>query len=195
MRTTELVLMLSLAAMAVAAQQPASAPTAVSSAAGQNAATTLHQSALKFCEAFDVRKRLEQNLDKLIDDGKQSLLKRNPLINPQFVDEWAKRMRLQVNLDEMVDATARVYEKYYTSEELDQLAQVQLAMKRSKLYSIPPELAQKVKSDSPKIQSDINAATSALGSRWSIAVGQQIEKEHPDWVKPVKPDAASAPKS
>jgi hypothetical protein len=187
--------MLTLAAMPAAAQQPAPAPTAIPSAAGQNAATTLHQSALRFCEAFDVRQRLEQNLGKLIDDGKQSLLKRNPLINPQFVDEWAKRMRLRVNLDELVDATARVYEKYYTSEELDQLAQLQLAMKRSKLYSIPPELAQKLKSDAPKIQSDINAATSVLGSRWSIAVGQEIEKEHPDWVKPVKPNETPAHKS
>jgi len=195
MRTVELALMFSLAAIPAAAQQPAPPPAAASSATSQDAAVTLHQSALRFCEAFDVRKRLEQNLDKLIDDGKQSLLKRNPLINPQFVDEWAKRMRLRVNLDEMVDATARVYEKYYTSHELDELAMVQQSMKQSKLYSIPPELAQKVKSNSAQVQSDINAATSVLGSRWSIAVGQEIEKEHPDWVKPVKPGAVSAPKS
>ena len=114
MRTIELVLMLSLAAMPAAAQPPAPAPT---TAVDQNAA--LHQSALKFCEAFNVRQRLEQNMDKLIDDGKQALVKRNPLINPQFVDEWAKRMRARVNLDEFVDATARVYERYYTSDELE----------------------------------------------------------------------------
>jgi hypothetical protein len=187
--------MLSLAAMPVAAQQSAPAPTAASNSASPNAATTLHQSALKFCEAFNVRQRLEQNMDKLIDDGKQALVKRNPLINPQFVDEWAKRMRARVNVDEFVDATARIYEKYYTSDELDQLTQVQLAMKRSKLYSLPPDLAQKLKTDAPKIQNDINAATSTIGSRLSIAVGQEIEKEHPDWVQPVKPVAASAPKS
>ena len=190
MRTIELVLMLSLAAMPAAAQPPAPAPT---TAVDQNAA--LHQSALKFCEAFNVRQRLEQNMDKLIDDGKQALVKRNPLINPQFVDEWAKRMRARVNLDEFVDATARVYERDYTSDELDQLTQVQLAMKRSKLYSLPPDLAQKLKSDAPKIQNDINAVTSTIGSRLSIAVGQEIEKEHPDWVKPVKPVTASAPES
>ena len=145
--------------------------------------------------ADDLQDAVNADQQLIARGGKQALVKRNPLINPQFVDEWAKRMRARVNLDEFVDATARVYERYYTSDELDQLTQVQLAMKRSKLYSLPPDLAQKLKTDAPKIQNDINAATSTIGSRLSIAVGQEIEKEHPDWVKPVKPVDASAPKS
>lgn len=196
MRTTELILMLSLAAIPAAAQQPVAVPTAApSNATAQSTPTALHQSAVKFVEASDTRQRLEQNMDRLLDDGKQSLMKRDPLLNPKFADEWEKRMRQMVNLDEFVDATARVYEKYYTSEELDQLTQAQLARKQGKPYSLPPQLAEKLKSNSAQVQSDINTETSQIGSRQSIAVGQEIEKDHPDWVKPVKPRATTTHKS
>ena len=198
MRTTELILILSLAAIPAGAQGPGSAPAspaAVSNGTGQGANTALHQSALKFLEASDARPRLQQHLDKLLDDGKQSLVTRDPLLNPKFAEEWEKRMRQRVNLDEIVDATARVYEKYYTSEELDQLTQSQLAVKQARTHSVPPQLVEKVKSNSAQIQSDINRETSLIGSRLSIAVGQEIEKEHPDWVKPVKPRTTPAHKS
>jgi hypothetical protein len=196
MRTTNLILMLSLAAIPAAAQQPVPAPTAApSNAPAQGTQTALHQSAVKFVEASDTRQRLEQNLGSLLDDGKQTLMKRDPLLNPKFADEWEKRMRKEVNLDEFVDVTARVYEKYYTSEELDQLTQAQLARKQGKPYSLPPQLAEKLKTNSAPVQSDINTETSLIGSRLSIAVGQEIEKDHPDWVKPVKPRTASAHKS
>src|SRR5215469_9920995 len=168
MRTTELVLILSLAAIPAAAQGPAPAPATpatVSDGTGQGANTALHQSALKFLEASDARTRLQQHLDKLLDDGKQSLMTRDPLLNPKFTDEWEKRMRQRVNLDEIVDATARVYEKYYTSEELDQLTQSQLAVKQARQpHSVPPQLVEKVKSNSAQIQSDINRETSLIGS-------------------------------
>ena len=38
-----------------------------------------------------------------------------------------KRMRQRVSLDQFVVATAQVYEKYFTSDELDELTQGQLA--------------------------------------------------------------------
>jgi len=196
MRTTDLILMLSLAAMPAAAQQPFPAPTAApSNATVQTTQTALHQSAVKFVEASDTRQRLEQNLDRLLDDGKQSLIKRDPLLDPKFADEWEKRMRQEVNLDEFVDATARVYEKYYTSEELDQLTEAQLARKQGRPSSLPPQLAEKVKSNSAPVQSDINTETSLIGSRLSIAVGQEIEKDHPEWVKPVKQRTTTTHKS
>jgi hypothetical protein len=196
MRTTDLMLVLSLAAIPAVAQRPVPAPTEVpSNATAQSTQTAQHQSAVKFVEASDTRQRLDQNLDRLLDDGKQSLMKRDPLLNPKFADEWEKRMRQQVNLDDFVDATARVYEKYYTSEELDQLTQAQLARKQGRPHSLPPQLVEKLKTNSAQVQSDINTETSLIGSRLSIAVGQEIEKDHPDWVKPVKQRAASTHKS
>lgn len=201
MRTTEFLLMMALGATTATAQQPVpvAIPAPISPTPADAVApaenTPLHQSALKFVEAADARSRLQQNLDKLLDDGKQALMKRDPLLNPKFADEWEKRMRQRVNLDEIVDSVARVYEKYYTSEELDQLAQAHLAMKQSKPYRIPPQLRDKLKANSPKIQTDINTETSLIGSRLGIEVGQQLEKDHPEWAKPIKPKTTPAHKS
>jgi hypothetical protein len=196
MRSTELILILALAAAPALAQQPDPAPgVARSVAVPQNEPSPLRQSALKFLEACDARQRLEQNLDKLLDDGKQALMKRDPLLNPKFADEWVKRMRQRINLDEFVDATAAVYEKYYTREELDQMMQAQLAKKQAKAYPIPAQLAEKMKFNSAQIQTDINTATSNLGSRLSIMVGEQIEKDHPEWATPVKQRSTQPHKS
>lgn len=197
MRSTIYALILAAGVTPVVAQQPAPVPASTSAGYGTPPSlnTPLHQSAMKFVEASDARQRLEQNLDKLIADGKLALLKRNPLIDPQFVDEWGKRVRQRVSLDDIVEATARVYEKYCTVEDLDQLTQAQLAMKHSKIITLSPDLAQKLKSNSTKIQNDINAATSMIGSRVGILVGEEIAKEHPDWVKGNKAQAAPEPKS
>ncbi len=81
---------------------------------------------MKFVEAADARHRLELTLDKLLQDGKQSMMTKNPGLNPQFGEEWVKRMRLRVNLDQIVVATAQVYEKYFTRDELEDLAEARL---------------------------------------------------------------------
>lgn len=195
MRTAQLVLTLAALAMSVTAQPPAPTKAANAPAATDQAAQDkLHASAMKFVVAFDVRQRLQQGLDKLLEEGKQSMLRTSPGLAPQFADEWVKRMKLRVSLDEFVAATAHVYEKYFTSDELDELAQTQLAMKIGQVYTLPPPLAEKLKTDSPFIQRDINVATSVIGARLGKEVGQEIEKEHPEWVK-APPPAPTAKKS
>jgi len=187
----QLILTLIALALPIAAQQPARAPgktsSAQPSATGNLGDKKEHQSALKFLAASDVRPRLQQSLDKLLADGRQSLLQRNPGLDPRFADEWVKRMRTRVSLDDFVDATARVYEKYFTSDELDQLTQVQLAMKKGEILTLAPELGQKLRSDSPRIQRDINTQTSLIGSHLGKVVGEEIERDHPEWGKDTGP--------
>jgi len=122
------------------------------------------------------------------------MLRPNSALSPQFVDEWVKQMRLRIKLDDMVNATAQVYERYFTSDELDTLTQAQLALKRSQAQTLAPELAEKLKTNSPRIQHDINAVTSLIGDRLSQQVGKEIEDAHPEWVKPSGPASAAAPK-
>jgi uncharacterized protein (DUF1810 family) len=184
MRIKDLVLTLTAFAVPLAAQQPAPATGSKPAVLDQQAQTELHASAMKFVTASDTRQRLEQNLDKLLGDGKQSMLTTNPLMNPKFADEWLKRMRTRVNLDEFVSATARTYEKYFTCDDLEELTKGQLAMKRSQVYSLSPDLAQKLKSRSVLVQHDINVETSIIGGRVGKEVGEEIEKEHPEWVTP-----------
>ena len=134
--------------------------------------------ALKFVQASDARPRLEQSLDKLLEEGKQAMLQRNPGLDPKFGDEWVKRMRERIKPDDFVEITAKVYATYYTSDELEQMTQAQLALKNSKIYSLSPELSQKIKPNGPKIQHDINTDISRLGSSMSIEVGQEIRRKN-----------------
>jgi len=172
--------------LATAAQRPAKAKAAtpVSPAPANEAdRQKLQASAMKFVEASDARQRIEQNLDKLLEDGKKSMMHTNPGLDPQFGEEWLKRMRQRVNLDQFVVATAQVYEKYFTSDELEELAQVQLALKKGQVHTLPPQLAEKLKSNSSFIQRDINTQTSMIGGRLGSEVGKEIEKDHPEWIK------------
>jgi hypothetical protein len=57
---------------------------------------------------------------------------------------------------------------------------------------VSPELSAKIKANAPHIQQDINTDISRLGSTISIGVGQEIEKEHPEWAKPLPPGSSTA---
>jgi hypothetical protein len=203
MRFAKLVLMivaLSLAALAQPTAETNALPctSAVQVApAPMNAAERqkLEDSAMKFLEASDARHRLAEVLDKLLEDGRQSMMKKNPGLDPQFGDEWLKRMRTKVSLDQFVMLTAQVYEKYFTADELGELTQGQLAMKQGHLYGLTPQLADKLKSSSPHIQEDINRETSLLGGRMGAEVGKEIEKDHPEWINKLNATAPPAKKS
>ena len=127
----------------------------------------------------------------LLEEGKQAMMQRNPGLNPKFGDEWVRRMKERVKPDDFVEITAKVYATYYTSDELEQMTQAQLALKNSRIYSVSPELNQKIKANASHIQTDINTNISRLGSSMSIEVGQEIEKEHPEWAKPLPPGPAA----
>lgn len=194
MRTTEVVFTLIALAVPMMAQPPAATPSNAAQAAGQHGDAKLHASAMKFLEAANARERLQQVMGKLLDDGKQDLLKRNQGLDPRFADEWEKRMRTRVSVDDFVSATADVYEKYFTSEELNELTQNQLAMKRGEIHTLPEALSKKLKVDSALIQHDINLQTTVIGARLGKEVGEEIEKQHPEWGKNTGPGNAPAAK-
>src|SRR5215472_12442869 len=149
MRSLKVVVTIVALSIAAAAQQPAPARAraAKPAPAPLNAADRqkLHESAMKFMEATDARQRLSQSMDKLLQDGRQSMMQKNPGLDPQFGVEWMKRMHQRVNLDEFVDATARVYEKYFTVAELQELTWGHLGFKNSQMRSLSPTLAEKLK--------------------------------------------------
>lgn len=186
MRSAKVVLMVVALSIPALGQHPArtranAAPPATTPASDADR-QKLHESAMKFMEASDTRQRLEKSLDKLLEDGKQSMMLKNPGLAPQFGDEWLKRMRQRVILDQFVITTAEVYEKYFTSVELDELTWEQLAFKKGAVYPLTPKLAEKLKTNSGRIQQDINQATSLIGGRLGSEVGKEIETEHPEWI-------------
>jgi len=200
MRSLKLALMIVSLAAAALGQQPARSgakaakvpPATPSDSADRQ---KLHESAMNFMQASEARQRLEKSLDKLLEDGRQSMMQKNPGLAPEFGDEWLKRMRQRVSLDQFVITTAQVYEKYFTSVELDQLTWEQLAFKKGAIYPLPPQLADKLKSSSSHIQQDINQATSSIGGRLGAEVGKEIEKEHPEWITKLNTPAPPAKKT
>ena len=200
MLTHKLMFALVAIALPIAAQSAApavtkSTPAAPAAASDHAEREKLRESAMKFLEAADVRQRLQQTIGKLLEDGRQAMMSKNPGLDPAFGDEWIKRMRQRVSLDQLVNVTAEVYEKYFTADQLDELAQGQLAMKKGQLYTLPPQLADRLKTDAPFIQRDINTSTTLVGGRLGAEVGKEIEKEHPEWIKPLKASAPPAKKS
>jgi hypothetical protein len=198
MHSAKLVLMIVGLSVASFAPQPARAqantapaPLSTSDSAERQ---KLHDSAMNFVEASDGRQRFEQSLDKLLEDGKQTMMFKNPGLAPQFGDEWIKRMRQRVSLDQFVATTAQVYEKYFTRAELDKLTWAQLAFKKGGVYTLPPQLAEKLKTNSATIQEEINRATSLIGGRLGSEVGREIEKEHPEWITNLNATPAPAQK-
>lgn len=155
----------------------------------------LHESAMKLLEAADARQRLQETLDKLLEEGKRAMMTKNPGLDPAFGEEWMKRMRGRVSLDQIVEGTADVYEKYFTREELDELTQRQLELKNGRLYTLTPKLADKLKANASFIQRDINTSTSLVGGRLAVEVGKEIEKDHPEWIHPLTESAPTAKKS
>jgi hypothetical protein len=200
MRSLKFALMIVSLSVAAVAQQPARSgakaakvPPAASSDSTDR--QKLHESAMNFMQASDARQRLEKSLDKLLEDGKQAMMQKNPGLAPEFGDEWLKKMRQRVSLDQFVITTAQVYEKYFTSVELDQLTWEQLAFKKGAVYPLAPQLADKLKSNSPHIQQDINQATSSIGGRLGSEVGKEIEKEHPEWITKLNTNVPPAKKT
>lgn len=198
MRTTIQLAILIALALPLVAQKAAPAPATIApptpSTNDQDTPQKRHESAMRFLQLSDARPRLEKVLDKLLDDGRKDLLVRNQGLDPRFADEWERRMRQRVKVDEFIDATAQVYEKYFTRDELDQLAEGQFALKRGQIYTLPADLGKKLKADSPHIQRDINIQTSLIGARLGKEVGQEVEKDHPEWGKNTGPAASDSPK-
>jgi hypothetical protein len=197
MRSAILALMIAVVPVSALAQQsartrPKTAP--ATPVVSDSDRQKLHESAMNFMEASDARQRLEKSLDKLLEDGKQSMMEKNPGLAPPFGDEWLKRMHQRVSLDQFVITTAQVYEKYFTTVELDELTWEQLAFKKGAAYPLPPQLADKLKSNSARIQQDINQSTSLIGGRMGSEVGKEIEKEHPEWITKLNVTAPSAKK-
>jgi hypothetical protein len=182
-------------AVSVPAQQTSPSPVqkdAVPASPVQSAdAEKAESDAIKLVEASGGRQAMEKNLDKMLADGKEALLRSDPSIDPRFADEWVKRMKERTNFDDYVKAIAKVYASYLTDEEILELTDAMIARRESKDHPISDHLKQKLSDNAVKIQSDVMAETSRIGGRLGGEVGQEIGKEHPDWVKTSKPSGDS----
>ena len=144
----------------------------------------LHANVRKLMELSGDRERLQNALPKLLDDAKAKMLKAFPSVSPAFGEEWEKRMAARINVDDFLDVAARVYEKHFSNEEILDVIAVLHAKKEGQPAKVSPDLQKKIAAEMPAIMGEIVGGTTELAARLGGQIGSEIEKEHPEYMRP-----------
>jgi hypothetical protein len=156
--------------------------------------TPLHENAVKLVELMGSRKRILDSLGKSFGDGKAKLLESDVRLTPEFADEWVKRMVARTNVDDYVNVIITAFEKHYNASEIAALIEAQRDANDSKTPTLSPELKEKVQRESNALASEVVGGCSQLGAKLGADIAQEIEHEHPEWVKQTKPSGGPEPK-
>jgi hypothetical protein len=143
----------------------------------------LHESAVTLVQATGAYEKMKSSVPQMVEDAKKRMGPLVPQATPEFLEEWGKRMAARIQINEYVDVIVRVYEKHFTTDELQELIALQLAKKDQK-RSLSAALQEKLSSEMPKVMGEIVGACTELGAKLGAKIGTEIEKEHPEWLKP-----------
>ncbi len=159
-----------------------SVPSESSVASVPNPDTKLHANVLTLIQLTGDRERLQTALPKLLSQGKTKMLKAYSNVSPAFGEEWEKRMAARISVDDFLDVTAAVYEKHFTSGEIQQLITVFQAKQEGKPVKAPEALQQKLAAEMPAILSEIAGGTTQVAVKLGSQIGGEIAKEHPEYL-------------
>ena len=84
------------------------------------------------------------------------------------------------------DVHARVYEKYFTDDEIVQLIVLQNQIRNSQPRTISDKLKHKLDSQLISIQSEIMAENTQVGAKLGGEIGKEIGEEHPEYFTKAK---------
>jgi hypothetical protein len=143
----------------------------------------LHADAIKLVEVTGAKQRLQGGLTENVAKGKTQMMETCPKCAPAFADEWEKRMLERIRVNDFLDVYVRVYEKYFTDEEITELIALQSSHKDSQTVEPSPALKQKLASVMPSLMGEAIGGCSQIGAKLGAEVGAEIEKEHPEYVK------------
>lgn len=174
-------------------QQPSHTP-AVAAPATAATSANAHQKAVQLVELTGARKILQDSADKMVEDGREDIVKSHPEYDPAFSREWARLMRLRFHPDDYLNVAVRVYEAHYTAEELGELVQALQAAAAGKAPEISPALKQKFSANSITVQSEIIGGCTQVSSKLGGEIGAQLQRQHPEWLKAKGAPAAQTPK-
>jgi uncharacterized protein YktA (UPF0223 family) len=146
-------------------------------------ATETHENAVKLIELMGIRQKLDANIDKMVQQGTEKLRQEFPNFPPAFSEEWGKRMKARLKVEDFVNIVVKVYEKHYTNDDLVELIKAQKEVNESKTPAISPRLQEKVSKVSTLAMSEIMGGFTQLGAQLGGEIGKEIATEHPDWVK------------
>lgn len=153
------------------------------------AAAMLHRKALDLLEQMGTRKILEQNVEAMIENGRQKLVQEHPGLDPAYVDEWSRRMHERVKIDEFLDVVAAIYEQHFSAGELDALSQMYSDLAQNKTPQVPEALRQKLNDEIPDIQAEMGAGLMQLSEKIGGEVAQSVAADHPEYLRTTQPPA------
>ncbi len=180
-----LVLVFGFSLGAQGAQSTAAAPTV--------AATALRQKAMNLLEEMGTRKILEQNIEAMIENGREKLVQEHPGLDQAFVDEWSRRMHERVNIDDFLNVVVSIYEQHFSADELDALSRMYRDLAQNKTPQVPEALRQKLNDEIPDIQAEMGAGLMQLSEKIGGEVTQSIAADHPEYLRTTQ-QPAEAPK-
>lgn len=146
-----------------------------------------HANVLTLIGLTGLRRELLNNRQTFVMKGKEDLLTRFPSSNPAFAEEWARRVEQSMSVDDFVKVVVAAYEKNFTNQDVLEMIQVQQDVRASRTPVISPRLQAKLSTASITVHSEIMGGFAELGYKLGAQVGQQVAKEHPEWLKGSEP--------
>lgn len=183
MKHTVLLLALVLAlALSANAQSPVDKPSEGETAATKKVDPKLHADAVRLVEVSGAKKHLEDNFEKMVDDGAKAMMDKCQGCAPEFGKEWKKRFLERANINDYLDVYVRAYEKYFTDAEINELIALQKDASKNAVPS--PALKDKLTTVMPDLMADTIGDCTKIGAKLGGQIGAEIEREHPEYVKP-----------
>jgi hypothetical protein len=168
--------------LSVHAQSPVDKPSEGETTATKKVDPKLHADAVKLVEVLGAKQYLQDNLEKMADDGQKALMDKCQECTPEFGKEWKKRFIERTNLSDYLDVFVRAYEKYFTDAEINEL--IALKQDTSKTAVPSPALKEKLAAVMPALMADQIGDCSKLGAKLGGEIGAEIGREHPEYTKP-----------
>ena len=178
MKCTVLLLALALSA---SAQSPTDKPSDGETAVAKKVDPKLHADAVKLVEVSGAKKHLQDNFEKMVDDGAKAMMDKCQGCAPEFGKEWKKRFLDRTNINDYLDVYVRAYEKYFTDAEINELIALQKDTSKTAVPS--PALKEKLTAVIPDLVADTISDCGKIGAKLGAQIGAEIEREHPEYVK------------
>jgi len=167
-------------AFSASAQSPVDKPSDSETVVAKKVDPKLHTDAIKLVEVSGAKQRIQDSLEKNVDEAQKDMMNKCQGCAPEFGSEWNKRFIERTNINDYLDVWVRVYEKYFTDAEINEL--IALVKDTSKPPSAP--LKEKLSAVMPSLLADVMGDCAKIGAKLGAEIAAEIEREHPEYVKP-----------
>ncbi|MGA2250574.1 hypothetical protein [Terracidiphilus sp.] len=141
----------------------------------------LHEAAIGFITAARIRKNMLVHADPFLEQISKSLNSQHPNLNPGFTEEWQKRIKDRLDTDKYDAIWVHEYERYFTTEELNQLTDFLAQHREGNITDVSDALKIKLTIYQEDMLMEIDDGVNDWLDKLGCEVGEEIAKEHPEW--------------